>query len=195
MQRLEPDRKLACPPRSLADNRRDQTNPPSETSIYGQLPWHLASYLPNPGKNHMISPVALSVYVSSAVAIKIEMIARSGFKAVQMLVVGYAEFRNRYLSNGGKCRAMGFATGCAVTVNVLLTSAANSLATLLQKSYLKSLVISHAKTMSRAFFADCTSCCGARLKDSFQTSSISGIHTVRSDDDALRAEDSRASCR
>ena len=66
----------------------------------------------------MISPVALSVYVSSAVAAKIEMIARSGFKAVQMLVVGYAEFRNRYLSNGGKCRAMGFATGCAVTVNV-----------------------------------------------------------------------------
>ena len=65
----------------------------------------------------MISPVALSVYVSSAVAIKIEMIARSEFKAVQMLVVGYAEFRNRYLSNGGKCRAMGFATGCAVTVN------------------------------------------------------------------------------
>ena len=46
----------------------------------------------------MISPVALSVYVSSAVAAKIEMIARSGFKAVQMLVVGYPEFRSRYLA-------------------------------------------------------------------------------------------------
>ena len=65
----------------------------------------------------MISPVALSVYVSSAVAAKIEMIARSGFKAVHMLVAGYPKFRSRYPSNAGKSRAMGFATGCAVTVN------------------------------------------------------------------------------
>ena len=65
----------------------------------------------------MISPVALSVYVSSAFAAKIEMIARSEFKAVNKLVAVYPEFRSRYLSNAGKCRAMVFSTGCAVTLN------------------------------------------------------------------------------
>ena len=65
----------------------------------------------------MISPVALGVYLSSAVAAKIAMIARGGFKAVQMLVAGYPEFRSRHPSKAGKCRALGFSTGRAATVN------------------------------------------------------------------------------
>ena len=65
----------------------------------------------------MISPVSLGVYVGAAVAAKIAMFARRGFKAVQMFIAGYPEFRSRHPSNAGKCRAMGFATSCAVTVN------------------------------------------------------------------------------
>jgi hypothetical protein len=36
----------------------------------------------------MISPVSLSVYVSTAVAAKMAMFTRRGFKAVQILVAG-----------------------------------------------------------------------------------------------------------
>ena len=48
---------------------------------------------------------------------KIAVIARGGFKAVQVLVAGYPEFRSRHPSKAGKCRALGFSTGCAATVN------------------------------------------------------------------------------
>lgn len=65
----------------------------------------------------MLLTVALCINLSAAVAAKIAMFARRGFKAVEMLVAAYPEFRGRHPSNAGKCRAMGFATGCAVTVN------------------------------------------------------------------------------
>ena len=65
----------------------------------------------------MISPVTLGLYLSSAVAAKIAVIARGGFKAVPVLIAGYPKFRSRHPSKAGKCLGLGFATGCAVTVS------------------------------------------------------------------------------